>query len=347
MHNNTTTRASSPLAQAVSDALLSVTLEKRWLLANKVKALGLIKTGEVVPTRIQLAAIASVTGVDFSAFEADLSPVDWDSTSTAGETVRTLREALGWSREVLAAHCDVDVSAISRIEAGRTTPRKGTVAKLAAAAALCDAPAHAVASLGVRAATDDEGVRLIGSLNHETVTPDTVIGEVAVGRWLAEKKREMEAGTCDAAIKAALVDIGIVARRDAWNDRYNDLAERQCPESGVLRFGRSDPLEPWVSDQRRAYAAGSMPGWKVQALESVIGWRWGTTNQQQWNQTFQRVATAIDGAELTCVKRSWRSDDGFECGDWLSRARSRNAAAPVTAVTEQRAVLLAALPPSC
>lgn len=33
-------------------------------------------------------------------------------------------------------------------------------------------------------------------------------------------------------------------------------------------------MEAWVAEQRRLYAAGQLPQWKVRRLEQIPGWTW-------------------------------------------------------------------------
>jgi transcriptional regulator with XRE-family HTH domain len=50
-----------------------------------------------------------------------------------GATVRRLRDAAGWSQMQLGQRCDMDLSAISRLERGQRDPQLTTIVRIARA----------------------------------------------------------------------------------------------------------------------------------------------------------------------------------------------------------------------
>lgn len=346
METHYTTHLTSPTATAITDLVAALPPDQRWQLSNKVKSLGQIMRGAVLPTRVELSLIEEFTHRDLSAVRDMLPSFLWPTEDDIAAMVRALREALAWDRAKLAEFCGVNVSAISRVEGRRVAPRPSTAAGLVAAARMCNAPERVIKSFGVRYATNDEALALLVFLDFHEVAPDLVVENVAIGRWVQERRRELEAGTCAEEVRVALLAMGVVARRDVWLERFMELQDRSANSSGLLKFGREDNLESWVSDQRRAFESGSLAEWKVACLESVAGWRWGVSKEDQWNTSFSRVAQAVNGAGLTFLPRAWKSDDGFACGDWVVRARARVPKTPVSERDVKRAALLATLPPS-
>lgn len=323
-------------------AVSALPLDKRWLLGNRVKRLAWIRRGSVTPTRSELNIISSFVNDPLEDVRASLPAIDWEAVSECGSATRTLRDAMGCTRAELADMCSVDVSALSRIENGRTLPNRSTAARLANLARQAAAPENVVLLFGVRNPDTDEALRLLGALTDlTTLKPDAVVDGLALGRWLVEVKRSLEAGTCEEGLRASLFSLGVKSRRDLWMERYEDLASR--PDSGVLVFPRSDALEPWVSDQRRAHAAGSLPRWKKDLLEAVPGWRWGCSKQDQWMASYHRVKAAVIDEGVTVLHRSWVTKDGFPAGDWVARARKR-ASSSSTRQDAQRMRYLASLP---
>ena len=56
-----------------------------------------------------------------------------DAQAQFGATVRRLREAAGLTQEQLGALCDMDLSAISRLERGHRNPRLDTLVRISRA----------------------------------------------------------------------------------------------------------------------------------------------------------------------------------------------------------------------
>jgi transcriptional regulator with XRE-family HTH domain len=56
-----------------------------------------------------------------------------DAQAQFGATVRRLRMAAGLTQEQLGAACDMDLSAVSRLERGHRNPRLDTLVRLARA----------------------------------------------------------------------------------------------------------------------------------------------------------------------------------------------------------------------
>ncbi len=296
----------------------------------------------MLPTRSELNVISSFVNDPLDDVRALLPAVDWASVRECGSATRSLRDAMGCTRAELATMCSIDVSALSRIENGRTTPNRTTAAHLANMARRVGAPEDVLLLFGVRNPSTEEAMELLRA--HDVpaaLKPDAVVEGLALGRWLVEAKRSLESGSCDASFRAELFSIGVKSRRDIWMERYEDLAARPAP--AVLVFSRSDNLEPWVSDQRRAHAAGSLPSWKKDLLEAVPGWRWGCSKQDQWMSSYQRVKAAVADEGVTVLQRSWVTKDGFPAGDWIARARKR-AERSTTRQDAQRLRYLDALP---
>lgn len=333
-------------ASVLTDIVMALTPAQRWFLSNKIKTLSQIIQGEVLPTRVQLSTIEEFTHGDLSVVRDMLPSFEWPVEDGVAVMVRALREALGWDRAKLAEFCDVDISAVSRMESGRVTPRPATAARLVAAARMCEAPERVIKSFGVRYATTAEALALLANIDFHEVSPRLVVENVAIGRWVTARRRELEAGTCADDIRETLTATGVIVRRDVWLQRFAELQQRSSSANGVLRFAREDSLESWVSDQRRAFESGRLSEWKVEKLESVNGWRWGISKDDQWMATFVRVARAVDEAGLTLLPRAWKSDDGFKCGDWAVRARARVLKNAESSRAVKRAELLATLPPS-
>lgn len=337
-----TTASGIPVARRIDTAVAGLPLDKRWLLGNKIKHLARIRRGERMPTRAELNVISSFTGDEFLDVRALLQDVDWTTVFDCRTAVRALRDSLGMARSELAAACGVDVSAISRIENGLTAPNRKTAAHLSDLARRAGTPDDIIGLFGVRNPSDEEALTLLRAhLGCCLLRADTVIDGAAVGRWLSDKRRALESGTCDPALKSALRSLGISARRDLWMGRYAELTSR-CADQ-TLVFRRSDTLEPWVSDQRRAHAAGTLPAWKIELLELVPGWRWGCSKQDQWMASYMKVKNAAAKEGVKVVRRSWVTDDGFPAGDWVIRSM-RRAETGTSDLDAQRLRYLAALP---
>jgi transcriptional regulator with XRE-family HTH domain len=346
METHNTAQGVFSAASVITDIVMALTPDQRWVLSNRIKTLSRIIRGEVLPTRVQLSTIEEFTHGDLSVVRDMLPSFEWPVEDGVAVMVRALREALGWDRAKLAEFCDVDISAVSRMESGRVTPRPATAARLVAAARMCEAPERVIKSFGVRYATTAEALALLANLDFHEVSPRLVVENVAIGRWVTARRRELEAGTCADDIRETLTATGVIVRRDVWLQRFAELQQRSSSANGVLRFAREDSLESWVSDQRRAFESGRLSEWKVEKLESVHGWRWGISKDDQWMATFVRVARAVDEAGLTLLPRAWKSDDGFKCGDWAVRARARVPKNAESSRAVKRAELLASLPPS-
>jgi transcriptional regulator with XRE-family HTH domain len=320
-----TTRSASADAavRRLNELVEALPAEQRWVLANRVKRLKRFCAGVAVPTRVELATMEEVTGWALQDLAALVPPVDWGSATTSASAVTTLREALGWTRHRLAEFCDVDVSALSRIERGTTVPSPTTATRLAEAAREAGAPEDFLALLGTRMPSLEEAIVVLGRIGVDSVQPDAVVDGIGIGKWFAEAKRALEQDNAPCELRDRLAALGYTSRREQWMSRFALLQDRRTPAGGALVFSRDDALEPWVSDQRRLYASGSLSHWKQDLLEQVPGWRWGVGQQEQWMATYERVAAAARAEGLTVVKRTWITTSGFKAGDWLVRARKR------------------------
>lgn len=116
-----------------------------------------------------------------------------------------------------------------------------------------------------------------------------VAGGVAVGAWVEARRQDYWTGDLHPSCVAALESLpgwswaGRSERR--WSIRFTALREyldqhpgAMPPHSAVtgkLRIGE------WVTEQRRAYAASTLPQPLAERLDALPGWKWGEDRWQR------------------------------------------------------------------
>lgn len=109
----------------------------------------------------------------------------------------------------------------------------------------------------------------------------------------------------------AASDVVRALRKDSWVQRFLECAARDAAGSSLGGGRRSE----WLSRQRRAAVAGSLPAGRAELLHRLRGFTW-TPGDDRWISTFRRVREYADQSGRIPA----RGDDEVLAG-WLAAQR--------------------------
>jgi hypothetical protein len=111
---------------------------------------------------------------------------------------------------------------------------------------------------------------------------------------------------------------------DQWDEGFSHLKqfsdrEGHCRVSASQRSDDGYRLGFWVSVQRRSM--DTMKPHRCQRLEALPGWTWDPLSDQ-WEDGFSHLKRFSERVGHCRVSQSYRTDDGYRLGQWVSVQRS-------------------------
>lgn len=163
-----------------------------------------------------------------------------------------------------------------------------------------------------------------GSAAPETslVLPDGT----AIGRWVTAQRALKRRGGLRSERVRALEDLpGWVwdELEDRWHKAFAVMSNWVVETGSAEVPGRASHMDfalgPWVTRQRRAKATGRLPQDRVQALESLPGWVWDST-EERWLQGHAVLLRWV-AQNGTADVRNQHVQNGYPLGRWVEAQR--------------------------
>jgi hypothetical protein len=147
-----------------------------------------------------------------------------------------------------------------------------------------------------------------------------------LGQWVTVQRTKEETMEPDRRQRLeALPGWSWDARSDRWEDGFSHLKQSSsrdghCRVSNSYKTDDGYRLGRWVEKQRAQ--KNGMDSVRRQRLEALPGWAWDPLSDQ-WEDGFSRLKRFSDREGHCRVSQSYRTDDGYRLGQWISVQRSK------------------------
>ncbi|MDD2860820.1 MAG: Helicase associated domain protein [Acidiphilium sp.] len=151
-----------------------------------------------------------------------------------------------------------------------------------------------------------------------------------LGKWVGSRRYEYSAGQLSKDRIEALETIpGWVwhVHDEAWNNGFTALqefVERERHANVPIGHVEADgfKLGNWVGLRRHEYSAGQLSKDRIEALETVKGWRW-SLRSDAWSKGIAALQEFVERERHANVPIGHVEADGFILGNWVSFNRRR------------------------
>jgi hypothetical protein len=178
----------------------------------------------------------------------------------------------------------------------------------------------------------EEGFRrLVDYVKHHDdarVASSHTVDGYKLGSWVKLQRRTFAKGLLDADRQNRLEELPGWTwdpRAAKWEEGFSRL-QRYVERHGDARVPSSYTLDGykvggWVSEQRSAFAKGSLEPDRQNRLQELPGWTWDTI-ADKWKEGFDRLLYYVQHRGDARVPRDYIVD-GYQLGSWAKTQRDR------------------------
>ena len=174
------------------------------------------------------------------------------------------------------------------------------------------------------------------------VPKDSYVNGVQLGAWVSSQRGEYKKGQLNAERSSrleALPGWTWNTRKDRWPYWY-ELLKKFVAEHGHTRLSAVQTYEglrlgQWVAQQRHHWNKGTLTPDRILLLEEFPDWIWDALSEQ-WEDGYRHLQKYSKQHGDALVSQSYRCDDGYKLGQWVTVVRSDYRSGNLSAEREAR-----------